>query len=138
LEKCREMNRLPVVSLAERAMDRLLAYDWPGNVRELENIVERSLILHRSGPLSLLSLDTSQSKSLDISGPSNSSKILTLDDAMAAHIERALNASRGKVQGPGGAAEILRVNPNTLRKRMTKPGVPYGRNLSHYSTKSLD
>ena len=136
--KCREMNRLPVVSLSERAMDRLLAYDWPGNVRELENIVERSLILHRSGPLSLLPLDMSQSSSLDISDPSSSSKILTLDVAMAAHIKRALNASRGKVQGPGGAAEILRVNPNTLRKRMTKLGVPYGRNLSHYSSKSMD
>jgi transcriptional regulator with GAF, ATPase, and Fis domain len=50
---------------------------------------------------------------------------------MAAHIKKALKASRGKVQGPGGAAEILRVNPNTLRKRMSKLGVPYGRNLSH-------
>ena len=136
--KCREMNRFPVVSLAERAMDRLLAYDWPGNVRELENIIERSLILHRSGPLSLLPLDMSQSKSPDILDPSSSSKILALDEAMAAHIKKALKASRGKVQGPGGAAEILRVNPNTLRKRMSKLGVPYGRNLSHYLTQSKD
>ncbi len=43
------MQRMPVVSLAEGAMDQLLAYDWPGNVRELENIVERSTIVQGNG-----------------------------------------------------------------------------------------
>ena len=51
----------------------------------------------------------------------------TLDQAMADHIVRALQISQGKVHGPGGAAELLGVNPNTLRKRMDKLGVPYGR-----------
>ena len=108
-------------------MDQLLAYDWPGNVRELENIVERSLILNRSGPLSFVSLDVSQSKPLITPNLSESSKILPLDAAIAAHVKMALRASRGKVQGPGGAAEILHVNPNTLRKRMSKRGIPFGR-----------
>lgn len=37
--------------LAEGAIDTLMAYDWPGNVRELENVIERTMILHRDGRL---------------------------------------------------------------------------------------
>jgi len=33
----------------------------------------------------------------------------------------------GKIHGPGGAAELLGINPNTLRGRMNKLGVMYGR-----------
>jgi DNA-binding NtrC family response regulator len=32
-------------SIAEDAMDKLLAYDWPGNVRELANVIERAVVL---------------------------------------------------------------------------------------------
>jgi transcriptional regulator with GAF, ATPase, and Fis domain len=50
-----------------------------------------------------------------------------LDDVMAEHIRYALQLSNGKVFGPGGAAELLHINPNTLRKRMDKLRIPYGR-----------
>jgi two-component system response regulator AtoC len=30
-------------------MVQLWQYDWPGNVRELENLVERVVVLNRSG-----------------------------------------------------------------------------------------
>ena len=130
--KCRKMNRPPVVALAEGGMDQLLKYDWPGNVRELENIVERSLILNKSGPLSFLLLDVSQNVLLNTHSPSKSSKILPLNVAIAAHIKTALHASSGKVQGPGGAAEILQINPNTLRKRMIRLGVPFGHKAKLY------
>jgi len=35
--------------------------------------------------------------------------------------------SNGKVHGKGGAAELLRINPSTLRYRMNQLGIPYGR-----------
>jgi hypothetical protein len=35
--------------------------------------------------------------------------------------------TKGKINGPGGAAEILDVNYGTLRHRMKKLGIPYGR-----------
>lgn len=38
-----------VLGLTDRAMSTLRAYQWPGNVRELENVVERGVILARSG-----------------------------------------------------------------------------------------
>jgi transcriptional regulator with GAF, ATPase, and Fis domain len=49
----------------------------------------------------------------------------------ARHIGRALEKAGGKVEGPGGAAQILNINPNTLRKRMKRLGIPYGRKSWH-------
>jgi transcriptional regulator with GAF, ATPase, and Fis domain len=42
---------------------------------------------------------------------------------MKTHIERALRATQGRVEGPTGAARLLRINPHTLRARMRKLGV---------------
>ncbi len=36
------------------------------------------------------------------------------------HIEAALEATNGRVEGPHGAARLLRINPHTLRARMRK------------------
>ena len=47
----------------------------------------------------------------------------SLDADMTAQISRALEACNGKVYGPGGAAEMLHVNHNTLRSRMRKLGI---------------
>lgn len=49
----------------------------------------------------------------------------TLDGAQRRHIERALEASLGRVEGPFGAARLLAINPNTLRSRMRKLGVDW-------------
>jgi transcriptional regulator with GAF, ATPase, and Fis domain len=48
---------------------------------------------------------------------------------MAAHIRRVLNSTKGKIYGHGGAAELLQINPNTLRSRMKRLGVPFGRDI---------
>ena len=47
----------------------------------------------------------------------------TLDGAMVRHIEAALTASLGRIEGPFGAARRLRINPHTLRARMRKLGI---------------
>jgi transcriptional regulator with GAF, ATPase, and Fis domain len=46
---------------------------------------------------------------------------------MAAHIERALNATHGRIEGPFGAAKLLGINPHTLRARMRKLGIDWAR-----------
>jgi DNA-binding NtrC family response regulator len=38
------------------------------------------------------------------------------------------------VSGKGGAAELLGINPNTLRHRLRKLGIPFGRK-EHRETK---
>lgn len=114
--------------LAPDAIDRLLAYDWPGNVRELENTIERALIQHRAG--GLLSFEAmlplpAQDKGLQFQG--GAEPLPSLGELNARHIRMALEKAGGKIYGPGGAAQILDINPNTLRKRMNKLGIAYGR-----------
>ncbi|MBU1054902.1 MAG: sigma-54 dependent transcriptional regulator [Proteobacteria bacterium] len=48
---------------------------------------------------------------------------LKLDDALASHINKVLKITRGKVTGPGGASELLGLNPSTLRSKMKKIGI---------------
>jgi transcriptional regulator with GAF, ATPase, and Fis domain len=43
-----------------------------------------------------------------------------LDAAMRGHIETALQRTRGRIEGPRGAAKLLGINPHTLRARMRK------------------
>jgi transcriptional regulator with GAF, ATPase, and Fis domain len=46
---------------------------------------------------------------------------------MFRHIRRVLEMTKGKVHGKGGAAEVLGINPSTLRNRMNQLGISYGR-----------
>ena len=43
-----------------------------------------------------------------------------LDVIIRRHIEAALTDTQGRVEGPLGAARLLRINPHTLRARMRK------------------
>jgi transcriptional regulator with GAF, ATPase, and Fis domain len=44
---------------------------------------------------------------------------------MRKHIESALRAARGRIEGHGGAADRLDINPHTLRARMRKLGIDW-------------
>lgn len=50
-----------------------------------------------------------------------------LDEAMRRHIEAALRRSLGRIEGPFGAAALLKINPHTLRARMRKLGIDWRR-----------
>jgi len=63
-------------------------------------------------------------RSLDEAGAGDS---LALDDVVRAHLVRVLDMTGGKISGPGGAAELLRVNPSTLRSKLERLGVLYKR-----------
>jgi transcriptional regulator with GAF, ATPase, and Fis domain len=113
-------------AIAPGALQRLMGYVWPGNARELENVVERELIRHKSGQLLFDAVITSEVKS-EYSA-SQESAPLRLDEVMALHISKILKITKGKIHGPGGAAEMLGLEPNTLRARMDKLGINYRRN----------
>jgi hydrogenase-4 transcriptional activator len=116
-------------AIAPGALQRLVAYDWPGNVRELENLVERELILHRGGQLLFNSIPVTGEKrrrSAAVSG-TEAEPPMKLDEVMALHIGKVLKLANGRINGPGGAAELLGLEPNTLRARMNKLGISYRR-----------
>jgi formate hydrogenlyase transcriptional activator len=114
--------------LADGAIDVLLAYDWPGNVRELENLVERAMILHRGKPIRFDGLETSSSQPAMKHPVVTDAQSLELDVVITEHIKRVLDLTGGKIHGPGNAAELLGVNPNTLRSRMRKLGIQFQKN----------
>jgi transcriptional regulator with GAF, ATPase, and Fis domain len=48
---------------------------------------------------------------------------------IAIHIQRALEKTNGRVEGKNGAARILGLHPSTLRGKMKKLEIPYGRKV---------
>jgi len=123
--KTKELKLKETPNLAPGAIDSLTAYNWPGNVRELENVIERAMILLRSGPLRFDDLDLSQIEQVNVAYGVHTKKMLKLDDLVKRHIQSALKLTRGKIHGPGGAGEVLGVNPDTLRYRMKKLSIPF-------------
>jgi len=124
--KCMEMKIHEEYLLAPGALEKLLAHDWPGNVRELGNAVERAIIRAKARPEDKFLRFDSLAPSPQSPSPSNDTgRILSLDEANASHILKALQHTNGKVEGPDGAAALLGVNPSTLRGKMRKLGVNY-------------
>ncbi len=121
----KEAGTLNLPTLAPNEMDSLLSYHWPGNVRELENVVERAMILCMDNVLTFNHFATTT-----INLPSISAQDQDIEDLnllMTRHIKRALRQSKGKVHGPKGAAAMLKINPSTLRNRMRKLGIRFGK-----------
>jgi PAS domain S-box-containing protein len=105
----------PINEISVGTMRKLCDYSWPGNIRELANVVERGVI-NSTGPVlriadQLEPLATSESPS---------AKAKTLAEVERDYIVRVLEEVYWKIEGPGGAAEILGLNPSTLRTRMAK------------------
>jgi transcriptional regulator with GAF, ATPase, and Fis domain len=127
-KKSRELQLASIPTLTPDAYDRLMAHHWPGNVRELENAVERAIILNREGPLSFADLrhkEESETAPVPATGETDT---YNLDQVTIKHINLVLQVTNGKVEGKDGAAELLGINPGTLRGRMRKLGISFGRN----------
>ena len=125
--KARDLKLESSPKLSPGAIDTLMAHDWPGNVRELENVVERAVILSRGAPLDFRSLLAFQQRIEVLPSAEKKEKVLKLDQLVRDHIQGVLETTHGKIYGPGGAADILGINANTLRNRMNKLGIPYKR-----------
>ena len=127
--KTKELKLKERPVLGHGAIDRLVAYDWPGNVRELENTIERALIQQRGGVLSFEKfLAPPVPKSGEAAPDAGRNRPqLSLEEMNSRHMRQALETAGGKINGPGGAAQILGIHPNTLRNRMNRLGIPYGK-----------
>ncbi|MDP9142849.1 MAG: sigma-54 dependent transcriptional regulator [Pseudomonadota bacterium] len=133
----RAANRLgvPVPPLRRRDIERLQAYRWPGNVRELGAVLERAVILGQGVSLDLETAlgvaPASASRPHRVvdtearppRGAAPADGIRPLDAVIAEHLERALLATNGRVDGPHGAARLLGLNASTLRAKLRKLGI---------------
>ncbi|MEI6239540.1 MAG: sigma-54 dependent transcriptional regulator [Planctomycetia bacterium] len=136
---------LPYVEPTESDLRLLTSYHWPGNIRELGAVIDRAAILGGGRTLDVdVALGLSRQQAAPALPPSEatlyevipetvplvaqsppplSGDIVPLAAAMRQHIERALAATRGRIEGQRGAAALLDINPHTLRARMRKLGI---------------
>ena len=119
-----------IEAIPKGAMTALKNYPWPGNVRELRNVIERAAIITQGSKLRLI--DSLESLSLPSDrrseGALGSQQVSdadteTLEQSEYNLILRTLKKVHWRVEGPGGAAELLNVHPSTLRSRMRKLGI---------------
>ncbi|MGH6689271.1 MAG: sigma 54-interacting transcriptional regulator [Gammaproteobacteria bacterium] len=119
-------------SISDETMRALVAYPWPGNVRELQNVVERAVVLSPGPELSVpaevltapVPAVVDPAPDLPTLPPRSKAGLnAVLEQVERDQIAAALRESGGIVDGPRGAAQLLRVHPNTLRSRMDKLGI---------------
>jgi len=130
MKKAREMGLVEIPTLTPGVLDKLMNYAWPGNVRELQNAVERALILSQGKPLSFDDIGEPAKKIAPTMIVMNNEHAGSLGQAISQHILRALETTGGRVGGVKGAAKLLQMNPSTLRTKMRKLGIPFGRKSS--------
>jgi formate hydrogenlyase transcriptional activator len=113
-----------ITRLSQRTMSLLQTYHWPGNVRELENLVERAVILCEGD---ILSFDE-RWLSAGPAAPSGDFKTMEeieshLRDTEKRFFQNVLMTTGGRVYGPHGAAELLKLKPTTLQSRLKALGL---------------
>jgi len=113
---CQKMGRAPL-DLPRSVVQSLQAYAWPGNVRELQNLIEQGVLVSE-GPVLRLPDRLGAAPALQ-----GSDLLPTLEELERDHILKVLEATAWKIEGAGGAADILGLKPSTLRSRMQKLGI---------------
>src|SRR5580765_2033854 len=131
-----------IVGVSEEAREMLMRHAWPGNVRELENSLLRAAVLARGRTL------VSEDFALAGQTRPQSAEVLPLEEAVRRRLAEVLSTDAGAVpsdlhttliaaverplievvlERAGGnqvkAAEMLGINRNTLRKKITDLGI---------------
>ena len=114
LSKFSQRMKKSIESIAPEGMQALCRYAWPGNIRELEHVIERAVILSTGAVLKIPPFEPAPAHA------AASSTSSALEDIEREHIIRVLKETKGKIGGPGGAAERLGMNRTTLNSRMQK------------------
>jgi transcriptional regulator with GAF, ATPase, and Fis domain len=112
-----------ITQVPQQVMQILTQRDYPGNVRELKNLLEHAVITSTNSVLKLPQA-TSETTAIDSpTDPAPSPHLVSLNDAQRHHIAAVLDHTDGRIEGDGGAAEILQLKPSTLRHRIKKLGI---------------
>jgi DNA-binding NtrC family response regulator len=123
LNKYSKIHGKGIRKISRQIMRAFEEYTWPGNVRELVNVIERAVIvsdgpeLRLAGKIDAPAIDAAAPT---LSEDTGSQKTEGLTDAERRYILERLHETGWRIEGPGGAARLLGMNPSTLRTRMRK------------------
>lgn len=151
---------LPSKNLESQAIDQLMAYEWPGNVRELENLLRRIAALYSEDTITgdIVAAELARNRHSLHSNTARTSVGMgdSLKDAFTFHLNRYFE-THGDNLPPNGlyqrilkevekpliekvlsqtmgnqlrAAELLGLNRNTLRKKITDLKITVSKNNS--------
>jgi DNA-binding NtrC family response regulator len=124
----------PIEHIAPATLAQLNRYSWPGNIRDLQNTIERAAVLATGSELVVdwdlgpPAVGANAGAGTEISTPaaqppsarSADVEAQSLEALEREHIIAMLRKTRGVVGGPRGAAQLLDMNPSTVRFRMKK------------------
>ncbi|WP_343673531.1 sigma 54-interacting transcriptional regulator [Chitinophaga sp.] len=105
-----------ITGVSSKAMKEMMAYHWPGNVRELEHLIERCVLLTDGPVIKAVHLPVHADYEDEF-------RIKTIHEVEREYIVSILKRCKGKIQGIGGAAELLNIPPTTLHSKMKKLGI---------------
>src|SRR5208283_3556179 len=123
LERSNAMNSARVEGFSEETMEVLMEYDYPGNVRELQNLVERLVVLKKSG---LINIEDLPEKFYGLQKREEQQFDLRKGyDTLVSEFEqnlilKALNETNGV---KSRAAQVLSMNRTTLIEKMKRLGI---------------
>lgn len=122
LERSNKINGASIEGVTESALEVLTGYNYPGNVRELQNIIERLVVLKKTGSISVEDLPEKlygyrrEEVQVDMQKGYDS----LVSDFEKSLILHALDQTKGvKSQ----AARILMMNRTTLIEKMKRLGI---------------
>jgi formate hydrogenlyase transcriptional activator len=111
----RRMNKT-IDGISSETMEWLTRYSWPGNIRELQNVIERSVVVHQKGNLSVKRRCLPHA-ALPIEPTTHRSFRRSVGEDRRM-IDAALAETEGRVSGPSGAAAILGLPASTLESKI--------------------
>jgi transcriptional regulator with GAF, ATPase, and Fis domain len=105
-----------LTGISRGSFARLNRYAWPGNIRELQNVIERACVLATGSVVDVPEPALGATRAAAWNPA-------TLEDAERSHILRTLERTEWRVEGEGGAADLLGLRPSTLRSRLQRLGI---------------
>jgi DNA-binding NtrC family response regulator len=105
------LGRAEAPVLSNEALGELMRRDWPGNVRELKNVLTRAVVLASGNVIRAEQVEPD---------PARSGRIVTLREMERAHIERAMQSTRGHKTR---AARLLGISRPRLNRLLQAHGL---------------
>ena len=119
-------------------MAHLQEHTWPGNVRELAHRIERAVIVCAGGVIEVADVLSAEGEEEALLLPASAPAVPLVEAGVGGdwkareaagakaekqQIEEALRATKGRIYGEHGAAQLLGMGPEKLRYYMRKYGV---------------